>query len=174
MGVLARRNEDYTHAGNIPPLWRICSTPNVPMKVKGVGIWRGYADICVRVTSDGSTRTRTKIGGQDNIIDLREIWDRRHQLPTFFVCGQSTKRKDGTWRWWHHTVLFVIDHRQQGSPLHRIAADGRVVDHEWSAKPMTYRKIQEDELEDERIYRGYSLQFPEPFTRPVANVTFEI
>lgn len=176
MGVLARRNEDYTHAGNMPPLSKICEAPNLPVTEKNVGTWRGYADICVPVLSDGSSAKRTKIPRR-GVVDLRELWERRHELPTFYVCGQSSKRAEGTWKWWHHTVLFVIDHRSPGSPMYRIAADGFVdKSKRWSSRPMAYTPVTETTVEQSLgrfIYRGFSLRLPDQFERPVAPVVLE-
>lgn len=177
MGVLARYNEDYCHAGNIPPLWEICDKPNQRFYRDGVGHFRGYGDICVRLMSDGSSRQRGWYPDRGRIFDMQELWDRRASLPTFVVVGQSSKRSDGAIKWWHHTVLFVVDHRQPGSPLYRIAADGYVNRAgEWSARPMVYRRIEEAEVAQDsksRCYRGYVLRLPQSFDRPVAKVELE-
>lgn len=176
MGVLARRNEEYTHAGNIPALSKVCEAPNAAVTERNVGTWRGYGDICVRFMSDGSTRKRGWYPQGGRIVDLQEIWQRRSEMPTFFVCGQSSKRSDGNMKWWHHTVLFVIDHRQDGSPLYRIAADGLVKNKVWSAGRMVYRRIDADEVAQDtkkRCYRGYVLRLPKSFSRPVAEVVTE-
>jgi peptidoglycan hydrolase-like protein with peptidoglycan-binding domain len=176
LSMLARRNEDYTHAGNIPPLTKLCETPNEPRFEKGVGTWRGFGDICVPVLTDGSSRKRTKLASK-SVVDLRELWERRHDLSTFFVCGQSTKKSTGTWKWWHHTVLFVIDHRQDGSPMYRIAADGFVdKSHRWSSRPMVYTEVTESYAEDSLgrfIFRGYSLCLPDPCDRPCVSAAIE-
>lgn len=178
LGVLARRNADYCHAGNIPGLFELCSAPNTPVTQPGVGTWRGYGDICRPFVSDGSSRHRTGVSDLRRAIDLKELWERREALPTFFVCAQSSRKGPGTWKWWHHTLLFVIDHRKPGSPLFRIAADGayQKVGQRWSSKPMAYREIDEAYVEDDitkRIYRGYTVHLPEVFDRPVAEIVLE-
>ncbi|MFV8755976.1 peptidoglycan-binding domain-containing protein [Nannocystaceae bacterium ST9] len=176
MGVLSRRNEDYTHAGNIPALRTLCEAPNREFDQKGAGTWRGYADICIPVVSNGSTKKRSKVPGA-TIIDLRELWERRSELPTFFVCGQSTRKADGKWKWWHHTVLYVIDHNEPGLPMHRIAADGRVsASGHWSARPMKYTEITENDIEGslgKLIFRGYSLNLAGVENRPIVPVEIE-
>ena len=176
MGVLARRNEDYTHGGNTPALKKVCESPNKRFFDPQVGPWRGYGDICRPFKTDGSTRKRGWFSRGGRYVDLQELWDRRTEVPTFFVCGQSTKRKDGTIKWGHHTVLFVIDHRQAGSPLYRIAADGYKDGKGWSAKRMVYEHYDEKDVAKDakrRLYRGYCLDLPKSFDRPVAEVVTE-
>jgi hypothetical protein len=178
LGVLARRNADYCHAGNIPGLFELCSAPNVPVFQNGVGTWRGYGDICRQFTSDGSSRHRNGVSDRRRAFDLKELWERREELPTFFVCGQSSRTGPGKWKWWHHTILFVVDHRQPGSPLYRIAADGMYqrAGGKWSSRPMVYREIDESYVEDDiekRIYRGYTVWLPATFDRPVADLELE-
>src|SRR5688572_28466341 len=108
------------HAGNIPNLFDILVQSRDIHPNTGAGPYRGYGPSCTEITSDGTSYGRTKV---PNAIDVREIYARRATLPTFLVCGQSTWM--GTkWLWWHHTLLFAVDHRTPGSPLFRIAADG--------------------------------------------------
>lgn len=178
LGVLARRNADYCHAGNIPGLFALCSAPNTPVIQAGVGTWRGYGDICRPFVSDGSSLHRTGVSDRRRAIDLKELWERREELPTFFVCAQSSRTGPGTWRWWHHTLLFVVDHRKPGSPLFRIAADGayQKAGQRWSSKPMVYREIDEAYVDDDiakRIYRGFTVHLPVVFDRPVAPIVVE-
>jgi hypothetical protein len=161
-----------------PGLFELCSAPNTALTQPGVGTWRGYGDLCRPFVSDGSSRHRTGVSDRRRAIDLKELWERREELPTFFVCGQSSRTGPGTWKWWHHTLLFVTDHRQPGSPLYRIAADGMVqkASKRWSSKPMVYRKIDEAYVEEDiakRIYRGYTVHLPEVFDRPVAPIVLE-
>ena len=135
MSWLCRRNEDFTHAGNIPSLFDLLEkSPDVHQN-PGAGPYRGFGDVCFRLPTDGSGSKRL---GLSNVVDARELLERRDQLPTFIVCGQSTKRSTG-WKWWHHTVLFVVsptDHK-----LYRIAADGTRGPSGYSATPMRWVEI---------------------------------
>lgn len=125
--------------------------------------------------SSGDTFKRTNIR---EVLDLREIHARREALPTFLVCGQSTHLDSG-WKWWHHTVLFAIDHASPGHPLHRIAADGYVdAEHRWSGKQMEWTEINEASLPsfDRAIYRVYGVLSQDGSyggDRPLAPVTIE-
>jgi hypothetical protein len=174
LGWLLRRNEDYTHAGNIPSLFDLCAASGDLHKQTGGSPYRGYGDHCKEIVTDGSTLTRS---GQRHAIDLTELLARREQLPTFMVCGQST-RKSGKWRWWHHTVLYVVDHRTPGSPLHRIAADGFHADSGWSGTQMKWTPITEKSLPafDNIIYRVYGVLTADGSYgegRPILPITLE-
>lgn len=159
LGWLLRYDDDFTHAGNIPSLFEICEQPNTAKTKDGVGTYRGYGPFCQQILSDGSTRTRTpKAKG----LDIIELHARRATLPTFLVCGQSSKRDDGTWREWHHTLLFVIDHAQPDKPMFRIAADG-TKDKDtrtWSARAMEWTPIDDvwiDRFASNRYFRPYGV-----------------
>jgi len=153
LGWLLRYDDDFTHAGNIPSLFEICEQPNLERSKTGIGTYRGYGPFCQQILTNGATRARNpKAKG----LDIKEMHDRRHQLPTFLVCGQSSRRADGTWREWHHTVLFVIDHSSGDKPMFRIAADGSK-DKEtkkWSGKAMAWTEI-DDAWIDQQSARTY-------------------
>jgi hypothetical protein len=159
LGWLLRYDEDWTHAGNIPSLFELCEMPNVPRTKDGVGTYRGYGPFCQQILSDGSTKTRNP---RAKGLDIKELYDRRATLPTFLVCGQSSKRPDGSWREWHHTLLLAIDHSKPGHPMCRIAADG-TKDKEtkrWSAKAMKCIDIDDawvDEFMHTRYFRPYGI-----------------
>ena len=174
VGWLLRRNEDYTHAGNIPSLFDLLEEDGSVHKIPGGGVYRGYGDACSPIAPDGSGIRRS---GVPKVVDARELLARRSALPTFIVCGQSTKR-NGTWRWWHHTVLFVVDHRD-GDRLYRIAADGRKGPSGYSADPMRWVEITDKNVGnlDAAVYRAYGVNttdgtYGDP-TRPIADVDFE-
>jgi hypothetical protein len=143
LGWLLRYDDDWTHAGNIPSLFEICEAPNIVFSKQGVGTYRGYGPFCRQIMSNGATKQRNKAARG---LDIRELHDRRHTLPTFLVCGQSSKRQDGTWRLWHHTVLFAIDHNSDGRKMFRIAADGtkNKETKRWSGKAMRWTEVDED------------------------------
>lgn len=133
MSWLCRRNQDFTHAGNIPSLPTLLeASPDVHQN-PGAGPYRGFGDVCYRIPIDGSGARRMGITG---VVDARELYERRDTLPTFIPCEQSTKF-GASWRWWHHTVLFVVrDHK-----LFRIAADGMVGPNGYTAQPMQWVEI---------------------------------
>lgn len=169
---LLRRNQDFTHAGNIPSLFDLLEgTPDVH-KAPGAGPWRGFGDACFPMLPDGSAVARS---GVRKVVDARELYDRRAELPTFVVCGQSTKRASG-WNWWHHTVLFVT----RDSRLYRIAADGtKGPSSGYSATPMRWTEITEQNVGayGAAVYRAYGVgtadgSYGDP-GRAIAEVNFE-
>lgn len=171
---LLRRNEEFTHAGNIPSLFTLLeASPDVHQNPGG-GPYRGFGDVCTPIMPDGSGAART---GVSKAIDAREVFARREALPTFIVWCQSTRRASG-WKWWHHTGLFVVDHRD-GSRLYRIAADGYKGPRGYSADPMRWTEITEQNIAKlgSCAYRAYGVDtsdgtYGDP-ERPIAEVDFE-
>lgn len=179
LGWLLRRNQDYTHAGNIPSLFDLLEDGPELHKIDGGGVYRGYGDACAPIAPDGTGAARSKCP-DPKIVDAKELLARRASLPTFVVCGQSTKRKDGTWKWWHHTVLFVIDHRDRDR-LYRIAADGyKDKVRGYSGEPMRWVEITDANVGNygSAVYRPYGVNTDDGTygdqSRPIAQVTFEI
>lgn len=175
LGWLLRRNENYTHGGNIPSLFDLLENSPDLHQIPGGGVYRGYGDACYPITPDGSSVARS---GVSKVIDARELLARRASLPTFLVCGQSTKI-GGTWKWWHHTVVFVVDHRD-GDRLYRIAADGSKGPQGYSGQPMRWIEITDKNVGnlDGAIYRAYGVRHNADGTygdqtRPIADVDFE-
>lgn len=172
MSWLCRRNQDFTHAGNVPSLFALLEgTPDLHQN-PGAGPWRGFGDVCFRLAPDGSGIRRS---GVSNVVDARELFDRRDTLPTFVVCGQSTKRSTG-WNWWHHTVLFAArEHR-----LYRIAADGLRGPSGYSASPMKWTEITTDNVGQyaNAVYRPYGVATADGSygdqSRPIATISFEM
>lgn len=175
LGWLLRRNELYTHAGNVPSLFDLCTKGPDLHKQIGASSYRGYGDAVSAIAPDGSGAKRS---GVSNVVDVREILARRAALPTFLVCGQSTKRA-GSWRWWHHTVLFVVDHRD-GDRLYRIAADGSKGAKGYSGDPMRWIEITPKNVGglDGTVYRAFGVDTSDGTygdrSRPIAPVTFEL
>ena len=175
LGWLLRRNENYTHAGNIPSLFDLLEKDGSVHQIPGGGSYRGYGDACTRIVPDGSGAARS---GVPKVVDARELLARRASLPTFLVCGQSTKRSTG-WVWWHHTVLFVVDHRDRDR-LYRIAADGRKGPQGYSADPMRWVEITDANVGNyaAAVYRAYGVNTADGTygdkSRPIASVDFEI
>ena len=176
LGWLLRRNADYTHGGNIPSLFDLLEDGPELHKIPGGGIYRGYGDACAPIVPDGSSVKRS---GVPKVIDAKELLARRAALPTFIVCGQSTKRPTG-WLWWHHTVLFVVDHRDNHR-LYRIAADGyKDKARGYSGDPMRWVEITDKNVANygAAVYRAYGVNTIDGTygnqSRPIASVDFEI
>lgn len=170
---LCRRNQDFTHAGNIPSLFELLEgSPDVHQN-PGAGPWRGFNDVCYRIPPDGSGAKRL---GLQNVVDMREMYDRRDALPTFVVWGQSTKLSTG-WNWWHHTGLLVVhDHR-----LYRLAADGSRGPSGYSARAMQWIEITPANIGNYAncAYRPYGVRAATDGSygdqsRSIASVTFEM
>jgi len=178
LGWLLRRNQNYTHAGNVPSLFDLLEKSADLHQIPGGGAYRGYGDACSRIEPDGSGAKRS--GCPDpKVVDARELYDRRASLPTFVTCGQSTRRSDGSWKWWHHTVLFVVDHRDRDR-LYRIAADGYKGAQGYSADPMRWAEITDKNVGNyaAAVYRAYGVDTTDgtygDLTRPIADVDFEV
>jgi hypothetical protein len=171
LGWLLRRNEDYTHGGNIPSLFDLLAADASVHRIVGGGLYRGYGDAVSPIVPDGSALKRS---GVPRVVDARELYARRAELPTFIVCGQSTKRKGG-WMWWHHTVLFVA----RDNRLFRIAADGYKGQRGYSADPMRWVEITEKNVAsyDAAVYRAYGVNTADGSygdkSRAIAEVAFE-
>ncbi len=163
LGWVSGRNADYTHSGNIPSLFQMCEQSPDLQDNGGLAKYRGYNDVCKQFKSNGASRGRTGIG-DSRVVDLLELWDRRQELPTFFVCGQSTKKSAGGWKWWHHTVLFIIDHRTEGHPMYRVAADGfKDSSGRYSGTVMRYQAVDRSYAVADgtgHVYRGYTVHPP--------------
>jgi hypothetical protein len=171
MSFLCRRNEDFTHAGNIPEIWELLlSSPDVHQN-PGAGPYRGFGDVCYPITPDGSA---VKRHGVAKIMDARELYARRADLPTFIVFGQSTLR-NGKYNWWHHTGLYIV---WEGK-LYRLAADGSKGANGYSASPMKLIEITPANVGafDACIYRCYGVRTTDGTygdkSRPYATVEFE-
>lgn len=174
LGWLLRRNEDFTHAGNIPSLFDLLGKGPELHTIPGGGSFRGYGDACSPIAPDGSGAARS---GVAKVVDARELLARRATLPTFIVCAQSTKREAG-WLWWHHVVLFVVDHRDRDR-LYRIAADGSKRENGYSGDAMRMVEITEGNVGryGAAIYRPYGVNTKDGTygdqARPIASVDFE-
>ena len=174
LGWLLRYNQDYTHAGNIPSLFALLEQSRDLHPQPGSSPYRGYGPYVSEIVSTGATLPRAKV---PKVIDVRELYDRRESLPTFLVCGQSTHTVNG-WKWWHHTVLFAIDHRAAGSPMYRIAADGFRDASGYSGKAMQWTQIDKNTFSffDSAIYRVYGVNSTDGTyggDRPIAKVELE-
>jgi len=172
VGWLLRRNDLYTHAGNVPSLFDLLEkSPSVHAQ-PGASPYRGYGDACTKIAPHGFGARRS---GVPNVVDMRELYDRRDSLPSFVVLGQST-RVNGRWRWWHHTVLLAI----RDGRMFRIAADGyRDAAKGYSAQPMRRIEITAKNVGsfDACVYRAYGIDTDDGSygdqSRPIAAVEIE-
>jgi peptidoglycan hydrolase-like protein with peptidoglycan-binding domain len=171
MSWLCRRNEDFTHAGNIPSLFDLLEKGPELHQNPGAGPWRGFGDVCFRIPPDGSGIKRL---GISNVIDMRELLDRKDALPTFLVWGQSTKLSTG-WKWWHHTGLCAV----RDGKLYRIAADGTRGPSGYSATPMRWIEVTPSNVGNfsNVALRVYGVNTKDGSygdqSRPIASVSFE-
>lgn len=173
---LLRRNEDFTHAGNVPDLDKLLTAGPEPHVQPGVGTWRGYGDACFEIPSNGSTKARVRslIRGQA-YIDAVELYERRASMPTFVVFAQSTK-KPGGWNWWHHTGFFVF----RESRMYRFAADGyKGAPRGYSASPVRWTEVTPANISalDLCRYRVWGVDTADGSygdqSRPIAEIGFE-
>lgn len=175
VGWLLRRNEDYTHAGNIPSVFHLMEDGPELHTIPGGGVYRGYGDAAAAITPDGTGAVRS---GLPKTLDAKELLARRASLPTFMVAGQSTRRRDGSWKLWHHVVVFVVDHRD-GDRLYRFAADGYKASKGYSGDPVRYEEITEKNVGRFAAcaYRAYGLHTVDGTygdkARPIAAIDFE-
>lgn len=174
MSWLCRRNQDFTHAGNIPEIWALLLDSPSLHQIKGGGVYRGFGDVCYPIVPDGSA---VKRHGVAKVMDARELYDRRASLPTFIVFGQSTKTGDPArpWKWWHHTGFYIA----YDGRLFRIAADGFKGANGYSASPIKWLEITPANVGafDGCIYRCYGVRTADGSygdkSRPIADVSFE-
>ncbi|WP_428265683.1 peptidoglycan-binding domain-containing protein [Haliangium sp.] len=131
LGWLLRYNERYTHSGNIPLLVKLCTQDSSLHEQESnpkLRKYRGYGEHCLRLAPNGTTAARLpRLGSyvEERALDAIEIHERRSELGTFNVWLQSTLNGAGkVERSWHHTGVFVVDHRDPARPMYRIAADG--------------------------------------------------
>lgn len=172
---LMRRNQDFTHAGNIPSLFTLLESSADLHQNPGAGPYRGFGDACSPIAPDGSSVTRS---GVPKVIDAKEMLWRRASLPTFLAFCQSTKRSTG-WLWWHHTGLFIVDHND-GHRLYRIAADGYKGKNGYSGDPMRLTEVTDKTVGNlaNAVYRVYGVNTTDGTygdkTRPIAEIDFEM
>lgn len=141
LGWLLKYDGDYTHAGNVPSVFDLLESSRALHTQPNASAFRGYAPHARPIVSDGTSTKRLKMA---KAVDIRELYARRASLPSFVVCGQSSRQKAGGWKWWHHVVLFAVDHRAPGHPLYRIAADGHKDAEGYSGNAMRWIEITKD------------------------------
>ena len=131
-GYLLRYNGEYTPTGGMPALSMVMESSADLHPVPGLpgASYRGYGPYA------------HKIAPNVRDLPLATLYEMRAQLPTFIIAGQASRRR-GWWNY-HHCAVFVVDHREAGTPLYRIAADGYRGSRGFSKTPMVYRRVTED------------------------------
>lgn len=163
-GYLLRYDERYTPTGGMPALSMVLESSDDLHPVPGLpgAQYRGYGPYT------------HKIAPHIRDLPLATLYDMRAQLPTFVIAGQSSRRR-GWWNY-HHCAVFVADHRQVGSPLYRIAADGYRGRSGFSKTPMVYRKIDPDYVarhDSRHRLRCYGLDLSQVEHKPIQPVALE-
>ena len=128
-GYLLRYNEMFTPAGGMPSWSKVCESNSDPHPVPGLESlkFRGYGEYLTRIAPNVKD------------VPLGTLYEMREQLPTFIVASQASRKR--TWWSYHHCTAFAIDHRQDGSPMYRIAADGYRGRGGFSKTPMVYKTV---------------------------------
>lgn len=157
LSVLINRNDNFTHTGNIPPLFDLVNT-------KGIGVYnkvkyRGFSSRLLRLAGNGTTPSRNKIVGASRVLthlDSREVLDRIDELSLFNVWSQSDySSSKKRWNWDHHVGFFVkIDNR-----LYRFAADGYASKGVYSATPVSWKEF----IENKCLYQVFRFDTSGPF-----------
>jgi len=134
-GYLLRYGEIYTPTGGMPSWTGVCESDKSLHPVPGLpgASYRGYGEYM------------TKVAPNVKDLHLATLYNMRKELPTFITAAQSSRKRS----WWnyHHCTMFVINHREEGSPLYRIAADGYKGRQGFSRTPMVYTKITQDYID---------------------------
>ena len=163
-GYLLRYDERYTATGGMPALSMVMEASDGLHDVPGLpgAQYRGYGP---------STH---KIAPHVRDLPLATLYEMRASLPTFIIAGQSSRRR-GWWNY-HHCAVFVIDHREAGSPLYRIAADGYRGSSGFSKTPMIYRKVDADYIarhDSKHRLRCYGLDLSQVEHKEIKPVVLE-
>ena len=159
-----RYNERYTPTGGMPALSMVMESSDELHGVPGLpgATYRGYGP------------HTSKIAEHIRDLPLATLYGLREQLPTFIIAGQSSRRRS-YWNY-HHTSVYVVDRRQEGSPLYRIAADGWRGSSGFSKTSMVYRRVDADyiaKFDSKHRLRCYSLHLDKVLDRPIRPVILE-
>lgn len=123
LSLLDRRNDTFTHAGNIPQLHDLMTMDSSVHQIKDAGAVRGFSDVVSFIRPNGTGEKRLAAKGYRRpagFVDMRELFERRKELTTFLVFEQSSLLQSG-WLELHHTGVFTF----RDGVMTRIAADGR-------------------------------------------------
>lgn len=172
---LLRRNELFTHGGNVPDLMELLGASPDLHTFPGRCVYRGFAGSVTAITPDGSAVARSGFKRWP-VADARELLARARAgtLPTFVVFSQSTRTANG-WNTDHHTGLYVA----RDGRLYRIAADGMVANRKYTATPMQWVEVTDANVDrfGSAVYRVWGVDTLDgsygPQDRPIAAVEFE-
>lgn len=142
LSYLVNRNEDYTHAGNVPTLFDLIAKDNSlhpvdPTGKKSPEKYRGFGGRFVRLASDGDTIERLPSLGFDKAhryLDAIEVIERKDELGPITVWSQSTK-KNNKYLLDHHVGFFI---KNNIGELYRFASDGSAPKGVYSCTPISY------------------------------------
>jgi len=164
-GYMLRVNELFTPTGGMPALSMLMESDGQAHPVEGLpgATFRGYGE------------HSHKIAPAVRDLRLRALYDQRLDVGSnWIIAGQSSRRR-GWWNY-HHTAVFIVDTRESGAPLYRIAADGYRGKSGFSRTPMIYRKIDEDYIarfDSKHRLRCYGLNLSKVLDRPIMHVSLE-
>lgn len=170
-----RRNELFTHGGNVPDLMELLGADSTLHVYPNRCSYRGFKGAVTAITPDGSGMARAQFK-KFPVVDVRELLARARAggLPTFVVFSQSTKR-DGSWNTDHHTGLYVV---WEGK-LYRIAADGMVAGGKYTSNAMQWLEITDTNVSlfGAAVYRVWGVDtadgsYGDP-SKPIAELDFE-
>ena len=176
-GIIVGLDGSWTHTGNMPSLESLLTKRgpfvhpgSTPVRVYGMGDYFGA------VAPDGSTAQRHKLRGRaaSRYMDTLELWDRLPELPGILFFGQSTKRRDGSWTWEHHTGL-LVEHPAWKDRWFRLAADGSKAHGFYSGTPIDVEVIDRAEalaLKSSRYFYAHAPIYVE-HTGPGCPITRE-
>lgn len=172
---LYRRNAQFTPGGNMPELFDLVRRDSGIHLIPGGGQYRGFGEVCTKITPDGSGTKRQK--QRIPVMDMREMFERRASMPSFVVWAMSTRYPNGQVLSWHHTGICIFRNGQ----MFRCAADGYKdkATGKYSAAPMKITEITAKNVDQYANYffHVYGLDtFDGTYgdqSRPVAKVVFE-
>lgn len=173
---LLRRNEDYTHGGNVPLLMELLGADSTVHVFPGRCVYRGFHGQVTLLQPDGSAAIRSGFRRWP-VMDAKELLARTRAgtLPTFNVFSQSTRTANG-WNTDHHTGVWCA---WEGK-LYRIAADGMVAAGKYSATPVQWIEVNDANVGrfGAAVYRVWGIDTLDGSygdqSRPIAELVLEL
>jgi len=138
-------HQDYDPLGNIPaPVNLLLDNDEIN--------WKGLNR---KVRGLGDNGTFAKIG---NVFGpYNDLISKAPKDTRILVWEQSSKLKSGKWKWGHHVGLLI----KQDDGWYRLAADGsRNAKGVYSGTPVAYSKIDLNDSQPNKKYRGWALVNP--------------
>lgn len=126
-GVATSRDAAWDNKGTLAPL-------DVLLETEGAWRYNGF-------TGGGYGGLFDRLGGK------RALWRGEAARAACLEGGdglllfaQSSRKSDGSWRWWHHTGAVIV----RDGEAYRIAADGSKGARGWSKTPMDVERFAPD------------------------------